>query len=603
MVCWPRWPTSSGDIRPGAKKERILGSALNFGWKVARDYTNAEANAAPLPGGSGALAPGRGVMNAVMVAEVMALAFVEVAGVLAASRRLHSLAKREMPVVARQDLADLRAALAPGPRAFLEGRAEGIRELFREEFGRWFPYFGPRYNAAHERAGHLPVELWDVPIDDDAQEGSVHTVRELMDQVLRPVGEDERIGQDALDVRRADSGGLDRADGVAGGALPLVVLELRYLGPARYGRNSLVDDQRMVQILDSVAGMARQGEAAAEFARNLPGSLEGQLVMSWLREAAAASAGGERENVAGLLRRAAGWYLDRFPDGAGELEMALGPVAEGLGVPGGFAAAGLGAAAPEPAGRWAQANYDYQTAYAAVRHMAQEVALPPAALWRLVGELAGLAGGGDVASYVAEVLGDRDILGLLGSIASNVPGSGAAELTVLVNDLLLAASLVPVRDALGKSQEIALISARQLADTLRKISQQLAGGQERGPVLAGTGYRAGQPLAERLTRLGLLNLGEPARAALAADGLFSRLVSSPLLGEALFAASGAEERFFFNADAVAAVDQVLLARVPTIAGLLVVGRDVAAWLRGRVAQRPGRPRGTGPVRPSRAHGG
>lgn len=140
------------------------------------------------------------------------------------------------------------------------------------------------------------------------------------------------------------------------------------------------------------------------------------------------------------------------------------------------------------------------------------------------------------------------------------------------------------------------------------ISGALASGQDPLATLAGIGYRADERLTARLTRLALLNLSEQARRRLRDDPLFVRLLGSALLGEALFAASGAEERFFVNTGAVAVVNQVVRGRVPTIAGLLVTGRQLAGWLVGRLAQLPagvlGQPdrTGRGPAGPARTIG-
>ncbi len=313
----------------------------------------------------------------------------------------------------------------------------------------------------------------------------------------------------------------------------------------------------------------------------LPASPESRLVVAWLLQAAAAPEGAERDRAAGLLRQAAGWYLTRFPGEAGAMAMMLGPVAEMLGVPGGFGAAARPGAPPELPGRWAQAAGRYELAYEVMRDVAPGVALPPAAVRALVGELAELAGEGDVAGYLPEVLGDQEIRRLLAGIGQGLPAHGGAALMV-VNDLLVAASLVPVR----WPRAVELVSANRLVDLLRQISGALASGRDPLDVLAGAGYRADEPLGARLARLALLNLTEPARRRLANDRLFNEFLRSALLGEALFAASGAEALFFVNTGVVAAVDQVLLGRVPTIAGLLAVGRELVDWLEGQVALLP-----------------
>ena len=234
--------------------------------------------------------------------------------------------------------------------------------------------------------------------------------------------------------------------------------------------------------------MARRGEAAAVLARGLPASLEGQLVVAWLRQAVAAPEGAGRDRAALMLRQAAGWYLAEFLAMPAALEMMLGS----FGVSGGLDAAGLPGALPVlPPGRWAEAADGYETAYGAVAEAARGVALPPAAVRALVGELAGLAGGRDAVEYLPGVLGDQEILGLLGSIGRSLPGRSGAELMVLVNDLLVAASLGLA--ARGRVRGGGLVGRAWLAGLLGEISGELAGGRDpwAGPLLAGAGYRAG----------------------------------------------------------------------------------------------------------------
>jgi hypothetical protein len=585
---------------PGSNASAVLGPALRFGWRVASDYADAAAGASTAPGDSDALAPDWDVADVIMVVEVMALAFGLVTGLLTGLALPASLMKSRIPVVARHDLSELRAELEPRVHAFLAGHVDRIRELFAEEFEGYFPYpqFARAYNTASARPPDSPVEIWALKFTEQ------HTVGQLFDRVLRPSSDDERIDQeDLFEIGRADSGGLDRRGGREPGVLPLVVLELRELGRSKYGPferpelRARVDYPVMKEILGEVAGMVRRGEAAAEFARRLPATEEGRLVVASLRQAAAAAEGTERESAARILRQAAGQYLSRSPGEAEALEMTLGPLAEQFGMPGRLDADSLPTVLPELPSRWAEVADHYETAYEAVRDVARDVALPTPALRWLVSDLTDLAIGGYAVEYLPEVLGNPDILRLLGSIGRTVPVRGGAKLTRLVNDLLVAASLVPVwrtpaHQAASPGQAAreglrpaGLISPHRLAYLLRGISEGLAGGRDplAAPVLAGASYQADAPLAVRLARLALLNLSESARQRLAADPLFGRLLNSRLLGDALSAASGAEEQFFSDTGPVAAVDQVLLSRMPTIAGLLMVGRDLVSGLQGQAA--------------------
>ena len=563
------------DVMKGSDQDspaaQLLGPALRFGWRVAAGYMDAVASTEP----------GWDVADVIMVAEVMALAFGQVHGVLAGLAFRGSLMKNWIPVAVRHDLADVGAELQPQVREFLTGQSDRIRELFAEEFeGYWpAPGFSHAYNTALRLPVGTPVELWDIKFSEQ------HTVGQLLDEVLR-TADGERMGQeDTFDIGRADSGGLDRRGASGPGGLPLVVLEMRRLERYKYDPqqpphpSGLVGYQRMDRIIVEMADLARRGEAAAELARRLQASLEGELVVAWLRQAAAAPAGAERDRAARLLFQAARWYLGQFPDEAEALKLILGPLAEVLGLAGGFDAAILPGAPPALRGRWAGVAARYETEYAAVRSLARAIALPPGALRALVGDLAELAGpaglawDADVDGSLPEVLRSQDIRQLLGGIGREVRVHGGAELMVLVNDLLMATSLVPP----------GLVSPRRLASMLREISDELAADRDplAAPALAGTGYQADEPLAVRLARLALVNLSNPARTRLAGDPLFQRMLTSPLLGAALFAASGTDEQFLACADGSAAADQVLLARVPTIAGLLLAGRERMKRLRGR----------------------
>ena len=245
----------------------------------------------------------------------------------------------------------------------------------------------------------------------------------------------------------APDSGEAHSSGLVGVAGSRVRLEMRHLREAGFGD----DAQREVpggagypavaEAVGPMAGIARRAEAVAEFLRQLPGTVEGRVMAARLEHAILSTDGDGRDRAGRLLRQAAGWYLDRFP-GAGEaLEMTLNVVAEGLGVPGQRDAEGLRGGRPVLPGEWAGAADRYERAYEAVHLVARGVALPSAALRRMVSVLA-LVGGGDAVDYLPDVLDRQDILELLGSIGQSLP-AGAVEPTALINDLLLAASLVP----------------------------------------------------------------------------------------------------------------------------------------------------------------
>ncbi|WP_424186969.1 hypothetical protein ACOBQX_03805 [Actinokineospora sp. G85] len=84
------------------------------------------------------------------------------------------------------------------------------------------------------------------------------------------------------------------------------------------------------------------------------------------------------------------------------------------------------------------------------------------------------------------------------------------------------------------------------------------------------------PLPVRLAALGQVNINPDIRAALAAQPLATALRANPAaLTESLFAATGHDEQVFLNTCVASAVNTGVRGRVPTLAGLLHVGRAIA----------------------------
>ena len=548
----------------------VLDAALRFGWRVARRF------AVAVPGGAAAgdarPAGGWDVGDAVTTAEIMALAFVQLSGILAVGTAVLGEAA-VMPVAVGQPLAEIVAGLGPRLRTFLAGDANFILVTIGESLVQWFPQAGQRLAAL---LGRLAVEI-----------GSG--------------GEGGLEGVVASGSGVAGSGSAGRPGGAGG----LVVLEVVHGGRGGPGMSTGAGTAGVsgglvlgvaAEAVRGMSGVARRAGMVAGLPGLLGESVEGRVVAARLRYAVVS---GERDRGAEagrLLGEAAGWYLGRFPEAGEALGVLLGLVAAGAGVqglPGDGGVRGAGPVAPGVwSAEWARAADRYEAAYAeVVRGGAGEVALPRGAVRGMVAELAGLAGGGGV-EFMPEVLGSEEVAAGLDAIAGLLGGAasgrgGGAVLAVVVNDLLLMASLVPVR----AGRAAGLVNAGWLGYLLEQIGEALAPGGDSladplEVVLAGTGYRADDRLGKRLARLALLNLTEGVREQVAADPLFGLLLDSPLLGEALFGAGGAPEQFFRNTGAVAAVDRVLAGRVPTIAGLLVVGRNVEAWLRDRAGQLP-----------------
>ncbi|MFI7122134.1 hypothetical protein [Amycolatopsis sp. NPDC049868] len=158
-----------------------------------------------------------------------------------------------------------------------------------------------------------------------------------------------------------------------------------------------------------------------------------------------------------------------------------------------------------------------------------------------------------------------------------------AKVRRAVTDALIATGFVPVREGTaGRSRErqvLRPISPGLLGEVLDGVAATLAAGKdpftEPGSPLRG--YRADVGLPARWATLATLNLTESARTGLRNDPLFQALQGNPdALIEALFAGTGHERLAFAGRGAEAIVNAGLRRTVPTIAGLLHVGRAATA---------------------------
>jgi hypothetical protein len=313
-----------------------LRMAAEFGWRVARLYMDTAVRAMPSPEVSErTLTPDWDVADVITVVEVMALAFHQLGAVLDYQATLQGNMKQQMPVAARQSLYEIWSELGPQPQDFFRHRAEDIRRSFEEVFP--VQAFAVMYNNARGRPEGTPVDLWDVEVSDEYTHERIGSVGGLFDEILRPAPGGARIGSQAFDVAPADSGaGLDRSRASGPGLpLPLVVLEMRYLGESKYDHPALgnrIDHRMMADIIERLTRMARAGDAAAAFARQLPASRAGQRVATRLQQVAAMPGGPRHHAAAGKLQEAVRVYLARFPGERAALGMTVGPVAERLGV-------------------------------------------------------------------------------------------------------------------------------------------------------------------------------------------------------------------------------------------------------------------------------
>ncbi|WP_455580212.1 WXG100-like domain-containing protein, partial [Couchioplanes caeruleus] len=97
--------------------------------------------------------------------------------------------------------------------------------------------------------------------------------------------------------------------------------------------------------------------------------------------------------------------------------------------------------------------------------------------------------------------------------------------------------------------------------------------------LRGTGYDPAESLPQRTARLWTLNLTPDGRASLTRDPLFDRMMRSPAaLDAALTGAVGPDEQRFLNTCDPAVTNTLLRSVAPTIAGQVLLGRDLATQI-------------------------
>ena len=213
----------------------------------------------------------------------------------------------------------------------------------------------------------------------------------------------------------------------------------------------------------------------------------------------------------------------------------------------------------------------------------------------LVGELVGLVGDGFVDDRSEEVLGSAVVGSWLMRVDRALAGVAVADREVVVgfvNDALLSASLGLVREGgvrqLGSGflteypdRRVMLgLSPAGLGRVLAAVAEHLESGVVGEGVLGEgvvgrVGYDGSGLLAARLARVVLADVDAGLVALLVGGrlgGLFSALVGSALVGEALFASGGVVEESFVQVGAVAAINGVVSGRVPTIVGLLAAGQ-------------------------------
>lgn len=212
-------------------------------------------------------------------------------------------------------------------------------------------------------------------------------------------------------------------------------------------------------------------------------------------------------------------------------------------------------------------------------------------------DLEQLAQGYTLEDYSAQVLGRRELLEVLAEINTNLGKEGVdstyrVSIREMIADMLLFSSLIISRVTekklspslttwfLDKKQffdraAVEVISPEMLLKALKQIALKTAAKEDAS---AGIVFSGQESLAQRMLKLSLLNVKEQARKELQQDPLFQSILASPEVLKVMLASSGGLEQDFLNTCAAAAVNQDVLKRVGSIAGLLQIGRATATHI-------------------------
>jgi hypothetical protein len=235
----------------------------------------------------------------------------------------------------------------------------------------------------------------------------------------------------------------------------------------------------------------------------------------------------------------------------------------------------------------------FAQAYATAVGGLQNLALDRGEIRQRIEELAAIAGpDGTLEDYTGEVLsngGVRAPLVRIDASLGSLDDGDRRRLVSLVNDLLLAGSLVPARETASRDrstlgitkvyhrQAIEIMPIALLTSTLEALAQLLADAEN--PLddagIRPLRYNENDPLAQRLTSISLLNLKPETRTALADSPTYQAMLDSDSLEDFLYASNGHDEQQFLTTCIVSAVGTDLKGKTPTLLGLVQIGRGVA----------------------------
>ncbi|MEV0056371.1 hypothetical protein AB0H34_38540 [Saccharopolyspora shandongensis] len=204
---------------------------------------------------------------------------------------------------------------------------------------------------------------------------------------------------------------------------------------------------------------------------------------------------------------------------------------------------------------------------------------------------------------IAANQGVREALRVIDANLDRIPEPSRGRLRSWVADAVLAASLVAVREsapdslagldhaAVQRRSAVRVLTPNRTESVLVEIAKSLKSWIDpfdaAWSALEHSGYRPDDGLPQRLVQLSLVNLTPQARLQLRGDALFQRLLSrEDALVESMFASGGHDEQRFLATCLASVANTEVLGKVPTTAGLLLVGRNLVSQVRALIDNPP-----------------
>ena len=181
-----------------------------------------------------------------------------------------------------------------------------------------------------------------------------------------------------------------------------------------------------------------------------------------------------------------------------------------------------------------------------------------------------------LASSVRAMFDDHQLMSLLWMVESDLARVSDVDQDLLVRfvgDALLFAALEPVRSGPLGGRVVRVLSRAGLVGLLEAVVDALSGGRLPDEVHR-IGYDPNEVPLRRFARLGLLNVDPEVAADVLVDGgLFETALDGVWLLEAMFASVDVSAGLSLRGE-VGAVMAAVLTRVPTVGGLVALGRAV-----------------------------